>query len=66
MDDILVKYGVLKDDNFKIIKSHDGSTVEIDRAKPRTEIEILKIATFKKRKNAPMGFEKIERELLNG
>ena len=41
VDDILVKYGVLKDDNFKIIKSHDGSTVEVDRKRPRTEIEIL-------------------------
>lgn len=38
--DILVKYGVLADDNFKIIASHDGSRVFIDRDNPRTEITI--------------------------
>ena len=47
VDDILVKYGVLKDDNSKIVRSHDGSRVKLDREKPRTEIEILKVATFK-------------------
>lgn len=40
IDDILVKYGVLDDDNFKIIASHDGSRVYVDREKPRIEIEI--------------------------
>lgn len=40
IDDILVKYGVLADDNFKIIASHDGSRVYVDREKPRIEIEI--------------------------
>lgn len=40
IDDILVKYGILKDDDFKILSSHDGSRVYIDREKPRTEIEI--------------------------
>lgn len=43
IDDILVKYGVLKDDDFKVLSSHDGSRVYIDREKPRTEIEISKI-----------------------
>ena len=43
IDDILVKYKVLADDNFKIIVSHDGSRVYIDRDRPRTEIEITKI-----------------------
>lgn len=43
IDDILVKYGVLKDDDFKILSSHDGSRVYIDREKPRTEIEISKL-----------------------
>lgn len=38
--DILVKYGVLADDNFKIIVSHNGSTVKVDKANPRTEITI--------------------------
>ena len=40
IDDILVKYNVLKDDNFTIIQSHDGSTVKIDKDNPRTEITI--------------------------
>lgn len=40
IDDILVKYKVLKDDNFKIIVGHDGSRVYVDREHPRTEIEI--------------------------
>ena len=40
IDDILVHYKVIKDDYFKIIKSHDGSRVFIDRANPRTEIVI--------------------------
>ena len=43
IDDILVKYKVLADDNFKIIVSHDGSRVYVDRDRPRTEIEITKI-----------------------
>lgn len=40
IDDILVKYGILADDNFKVIRTHDGSTVLIDRDNPRTEITI--------------------------
>ncbi len=40
IDDILVKYKVLADDNFNIIVSHDGSRVFIDRNRPRTEITI--------------------------
>lgn len=43
IDDILVKYKILKDDNFKIIVGHDGSRVMIDKKNPRTEIEITKI-----------------------
>ena len=43
IDDILVKYKVLQDDNFRIIAGHDGSRVYIDREKPRTEIYIEKI-----------------------
>lgn len=38
--DVLVKHGILADDNYKIAASHDGSRVEIDREMPRTEIEI--------------------------
>ena len=40
IDDILVKYGILADDNFKVIAGHDGSRVYIDKENPRTEIEI--------------------------
>ena len=38
--DILVKARVLEDDNSKIVAAHDGSRVELDREKPRVEIEI--------------------------
>lgn len=40
IDDVLVSYGVLSDDNFTVIASHDGSRVFIDRDNPRTEITI--------------------------
>jgi len=43
VDDILVKYKILADDNFKIISGHDGSRVYIDRKHPRTEIVIEEI-----------------------
>ena len=40
LQDILVKYGVLEDDNYTIVASHDGSCVRIDKEDPRTEVEI--------------------------
>ena len=40
IDDILVKSGVLADDNYAIIVSHDGSRVGYDKDNPRTEIYI--------------------------
>ena len=40
--DILVRYGVLKDDNFNIVASMDGSRVYIDKENPRTEITITR------------------------
>lgn len=40
LHDMLVSYQVLVDDSFEIIRSTDGSTVEIDRENPRTEVEI--------------------------
>ena len=40
LDDILVKNGVLKDDDRKIIRSRDGSRVLYDKAAPRSEIYI--------------------------
>lgn len=39
-DDILVKYGVLEDDNFKIVAGHDGSRVYVDKDNSRAEIVI--------------------------
>ena len=41
--DILVKAGVLADDNSRIVAGHDGSRVELDRENPRVEIEIEKM-----------------------
>lgn len=38
--DILTHYGVLEDDNSRIVASHDGSRVLLDRDNPRAEIEI--------------------------
>lgn len=38
--DILVKAGVLEDDNSRIVAAHDGSRVEYDKANPRAEIWI--------------------------
>lgn len=40
IDDILVKYGVIADDNSNIIVSHDGSRVLYDKNSPRTEVTI--------------------------
>lgn len=39
-DDILVRCGVLKDDNCRIIASHDGSRVKYDKINPRVEVFI--------------------------
>lgn len=41
--DILVKFGVIADDNCKIVQSHDGSRVLVDKANPRVEIEIEEV-----------------------
>lgn len=41
--DILVKYGVLEDDNSLIVWSVDGSRVLYSKTDPRTEIEITRI-----------------------
>lgn len=41
--DVLVKYGILQDDNSNIVVSMDGSRVEYDKEAPRTEIEITRI-----------------------
>lgn len=41
--DMLVHYKIIEDDNCKIIKSYDGSTVDYDKENPRVEIEITAI-----------------------
>lgn len=41
--DILVKSGVLADDNCTIVCSHDGSRVLYDKANPRAEITIEEV-----------------------
>ena len=43
IDDVMVKAGLLKDDNYKIIASHDGIRVLVDKDNPRTEVEITRI-----------------------
>lgn len=43
IDDILVKYGVIADDNFKVVAGHDGSRVFVDKEHPRTEIFITRL-----------------------
>ncbi len=41
--DILVKHGVLADDNSNIVCSVDGSRVHYDRDNPRTEVTIIPV-----------------------
>lgn len=42
-DDILVRGGVLEDDNCTVIVSHDGSRVLYDKERPRVEIDIIEL-----------------------
>lgn len=42
IDDVMVKAGLLADDNYTVIQSHDGSRVFYDKNRPRTEIRITK------------------------
>lgn len=46
IDDILVKYRIIADDDFKILAGHDGSRVLIDKENPRTEIYIESISMY--------------------
>ena len=43
IQDILVKYEVLKDDNYNIVYSLDGTRIHVDKENPRVEIEITKL-----------------------
>ena len=45
-DDILVKHGVIVDDNRNIVASHDGSRVYCDKENPRAEIEITPLEDY--------------------
>lgn len=42
--DILVRYGVLEDDNSNIVVSMDGSRVEYDKENPRVEVTITEVS----------------------
>ncbi len=46
IQDVLVKAGWLADDNWLIVKSHDGSGVFHDKDNPRMEIKITKKEGF--------------------
>ena len=45
--DILVRYGVLEDDNCKIVVSMDGSRVDYDKENPRVEVTITEAVKCK-------------------
>ena len=44
IDDVMVEAGLLADDSFTVIESHDGSRVLYDKQKPRTEVYITPAA----------------------
>lgn len=43
LHDILTHYGVIADDNCKIVVATDGSRVKVDRDNPRTEVIVTKV-----------------------
>lgn len=48
IDDVLVHYGVIADDNYSIVAAHDGSRVFVDKDNPRTEVFIEELSDGKK------------------
>lgn len=40
IDDVMVRAGLLADDNHTIVQSHDGSRIMHDKLNPRTEVYI--------------------------
>lgn len=40
IDDVMVRCGLLADDNYTIVQSHDGSRIMHDKERPRTEVYI--------------------------
>ena len=43
IDDVMVRAGLLDDDNFAVIAGHDGSRVLYDKERPRTEVYITRM-----------------------
>lgn len=48
IDDVMVKAGLIEDDNYSIVVSHDGSRVLYDKNAPRTEIEITRLEDYER------------------
>ena len=46
LDDILVKAGILLDDNRDIVAGHDGTVVLHDKENPRVEITITEVPNY--------------------
>lgn len=44
IDDVMVKAGLIADDDYTIIQSHDGSRVFYDKDRPRTEVYITEMS----------------------
>jgi Holliday junction resolvase RusA-like endonuclease len=44
LQDVLVKAGILEDDNVKVVYSIDGSRVLTDKHYPRIDVEIERVA----------------------
>ena len=51
IDDILTHYGVIADDNYSIVQSHDGSRVFVDKENPRTEVIIEEVRSVEHKEN---------------
>ena len=60
IDDILVRAGILLDDNYNVIAAHDGSRCLYDKHNPRTEIEITRIAQHESAELIQAGKERQE------
>lgn len=54
LDDMLVHYGIIAEDNRDVVAGHDGSRVYCDKEKPRCEVEITSIENYER-------WKKIER-----
>lgn len=50
--DVMVKSGLLADDNYSIVYSMDGSRVLVDRENPRTEVTITLMEEINNESNA--------------